>query len=103
MVLPGQEQPITGVREPPKHTAGPWVTDGLTIQDDSGVHVIAECSEWLPEFQAERRANARLIAAAPDLLQAAQDLDARSRGDGPDVDISVLWDRLRTAIAKATS
>lgn len=55
-----------------KHTPGPWKTDGLQITCDSDIHTIAECSEWLPEFQDERRANARLIAASPDLLHALE-------------------------------
>lgn len=58
-------------------TPGPWVADRLTVRADCGI--IAVCPE--PTFysgqadryvneMAERRANARLTAAAPDLLTA---------------------------------
>ena len=61
------------------HTPGPWhpVTLGASPDHswaiDSELHEVARLSEW-PDNQAEAEANARLIAAAPDLLAALQSL-----------------------------
>jgi hypothetical protein len=61
------------------HTAGPWypVTLGASPDRswaiDSELVEIARLSEW-PDHKAEAEANARLIAAAPDLLAALQSL-----------------------------
>ena len=54
-----------------KHTPGPWKVSGLarSIRDASGRAVCKVCSEGV---LAEATGNARLIAAAPDLLEAAQ-------------------------------
>lgn len=46
---------------------------------------------------AENRANARLIAAAPELLAALIDVYANVRSDSPE-----MWERVTAAIAKAT-
>lgn len=54
----------------PKWTKGPWTTNGTVIQCDSGIHTIGEVSQWLPEFEEERKANAQLIASAPQLYEA---------------------------------
>ena len=82
-----------------KHTPGPWVTSSLpngtewTVSADDG-DMLADLTGCPNE-----KANARLIAAAPDLL--ALVLDAL---DDPDVDIlGSEWVRdARAAIAKAT-
>ena len=61
------------------HTAGPWypVTLGASPDHswaiDSELHEVARLPEW-PDNQAEAEANARLIAAAPDLLAALESL-----------------------------
>jgi hypothetical protein len=61
------------------HTAGPWypVTLGASPDHawaiDSGLHEVARLPEW-PDNQAEAEANARLIAAAPEMLEALQSL-----------------------------
>jgi hypothetical protein len=60
-----------------KHTTGPWKCDGLDIMayaEDPFGHTIAYIQPSLPQFQAEVIANARLIAAAPDLLEALEGL-----------------------------
>lgn len=56
----------------PKHTAGPWEVateypGELTIKTADGDWCIAGC---LPGGKPTEKANARLIAAAPDLLEA---------------------------------
>jgi hypothetical protein len=59
------------------HTGGPWypVTLGASPDHswaiDSELHEVARLPEW-PDNQAEAEANARLIAAAPDLLAALE-------------------------------
>jgi hypothetical protein len=89
-----------------KHTPGPW---GITetppdreadyngdhlITCRNGQHVLAKLEHYSP---AERRANARLIAAAPDLLEALQAMvDHGSCSDEED------FFKARAAIAKAT-
>ena len=58
-----------------QHTPGPWINDGDTVsanvgEDNSGTYIAPICildQEWKPEMIA---ANARLIAAAPELLEA---------------------------------
>jgi len=54
-----------------KHTPGPWRTTGLNVRSgDALVAVIVD--HWADEKtpEPEKEANARLIAAAPDLLDA---------------------------------
>ena len=61
-----------------KHTPGPWRTDTdifhdrLDIRDESG-RCIAVCIHDYPMSMARHDANANLIAAAPDLLDALED------------------------------
>jgi len=62
-------------------TPGPWristqrpsrVASEVT-RDDTGVRFVAECSSYEPgEWTDQDAANARLIAAAPELLEALQ-------------------------------
>jgi hypothetical protein len=85
------------------HTPGPWSTDGLQICCDTGIHIIAECSEWLPEFRDERRANARLIAAAPELLEALQRLSALTPGAANAADARSLHMTVKAIADEAVS
>ena len=55
----------------PKHTPGPWKIargEGLLVWSARGL-CIADCSNPVAFGPAEKEANARLIAAAPDLLE----------------------------------
>lgn len=90
-----------------QHTRGPWFYDG---QNGCGSHIIhvaqGEIAEafgdsWGDDGQ-QAAANARLIAAAPDLLESCIAMIAAFGGDVPD------WLRgevaqMELAIAKATS
>ena len=91
-----------------KHTPGPWTQDSLggTTVWASGKRAVAQCTGF---ERSENVANARLIAAAPELLDALRELvaehDERNAGrdparDGhsPDTGGVVL---ARAALAKA--
>ncbi len=79
------------------HTPGPWVAN-LTPDGDK----IAICGDGLVVARTtgvteEKQANARLIAAAPDLLQVLQDMLANH-----DAGESIIgFETARAAIAKA--
>lgn len=92
------------------HTPGPWRHDAQNHQIRTGVpeesrrftgELIASVSPLCPEMIA----NARLIAAAPELLEALKDaqevlVDPRRRNTIYAND--PLWARMAEAIAKAT-
>lgn len=93
-----------------KHTSGPWVimpearaASRWVIGDAEGGS-IGECAPpgpWMPEAEAD--ANARLIAAAPELLAALVEWHAFiERGGLPMTEgVRHCWSLTRAAIAKA--
>ena len=87
-----------------KHTPGPWVWNGKDMPfadiEDARGNVIAGMNESVrhdaQQARAEERANARLIAAAPELLAALRMVIAHDgRLTGAD------WDTIRAAVDKA--
>ena len=78
------------------HTPGPWRTTGLNVRAGDALICYAT-NHWsnieLPE--AERQANARLIASAPELL-AALELIHSNAGESPEW----IRERIAPAIAK---
>lgn len=89
-----------------KHTAGPWSQeyDGSLVMSGQ---VIAQPSDLCPDVAsyAEGRANARLISAAPELLEALRDAvlvvqDATLAGPLGQA-YRDLAERMRAAIRKA--
>jgi hypothetical protein len=110
-----------------KHTPGPWTTYGLNEYDCPGVeskssesisivvfgNSLDENAGVLGRTVEEAKANARLIAAAPELLEALENiiddlteeyqLRAQSYTDGEPLTgaLRSALDRARTAIAKA--
>jgi len=90
-----------------QHTPGPWYSDlsgGRVVCDTGHIHEIAFLPPWLPEYQAERTANARLIAASPEMLAA---LGALLVTIDAQIAAGLRWDpetvaAARAAIAKAT-
>jgi hypothetical protein len=70
-----------------QHTPGPWQLSGPVLQS----RTVRGCSE-------EARANARLIAAAPEMLAALKEIAAGRLDYEPDPEIYA--ERLRT-VAKA--
>ena len=89
-----------------KHTPGPWKID---YGYNRSINFIGPCvpdqyagSSWLQVTEA----NARLIAAAPELLEALQEvtmvLDSIFGVEGREPDAESISGRARAAISKAT-
>lgn len=99
--------------EQKRHTPGPWNVyhdeDGTIwiAQKRSGAITSGVIVEINPEFSSRPEANARLIAAAPDLLDALSDLSrayaALRKRAGYGDDPSESLDDAIAAIAKATA
>jgi hypothetical protein len=86
-----------------KYTPGPWIASGDSKYIDSDDGWIAEVNSWptspvkqVPEGSEKHQANARLIAAAPDLLDALLEIVARN-----EIQNWFNLDQARAAIAKA--
>ena len=90
-----------------KHTPGPWSAECRAVGYKGGEWGKDEFLQWVvcgPEVPSGRgqffQADARLIAAAPDLLAALQVIASFAVGNG-DV-CEIIAQRARAAIAKAT-
>lgn len=94
------------------HTPGPWVTDDV-YQDDIARYVMSDLLPFphtiarleLGQDRAEQEANARLIAAAPDLLEACKLIVSALDAVRPASAVRNEWLQInvaRAAIAKAT-
>lgn len=66
-----------------EHTKGPWKAEGPIIRAENGTHVAVVCaaSQMLASL-IEMEADAALIAAAPDLLEALEYV-GKYRGEMP--------------------
>lgn len=85
-----------------KHTPGPWVVTGYDEEFQDQINIQNERLDYFVAAALDCKAvvaNARLIAAAPDLLEALQALLA---DPGRDFIRSSAWDKARAAITKAT-
>ncbi|WP_338494088.1 hypothetical protein VRB23_06485 [Erwinia aphidicola] len=87
-----------------KGTPGPWVIDGVDVgaefnidSADGGTSVGITSQIFRDKDKEIRRANAQLIAAAPELLSALQDALHAYDKHGEHSE----WDFARAAIAKA--
>ena len=79
-----------------RHTPGPWVVRTIdqslaTVETQDGEYIICNAAQlrgddWKTEH-AERKANARLIAAAPEMLDALDGLAAQVRPLWAELDI----------------
>jgi hypothetical protein len=92
-----------------KHTPGPWFLDGIAILTASKPHaeicLMGEPATWagaIPTMCPNSDANASLIVAAPDLLEACIRLLASQTLSNPDPDNDADVIYARAAIAKAT-
>lgn len=85
------------------HTPGPWEAKRLTDGDGEPyetlymAHIDIEgvCMVWAPVGHSEQEANAKLIAAAPELLEALKEVVAISDRKHD------AWDKAKLAISKA--
>ena len=87
-----------------KHTPGPWKfahgTDEQLVHEWSDVAYI---DTRIPErTKAEQIANARLISAAPELLDALRDIIGQCDDGKAALDNNGTYKKARAAIAKAT-
>ncbi len=84
-----------------KHTPGPWIADGYNVRVRNGRYVAytgpshTPDSEYPKQCSEEDKANARLIAASPELLEALEKAVSRQGFSNDDL-ISA-----RAIIAKA--
>jgi hypothetical protein len=104
-------------REAMKHTPGPWVVDpavrqGFTVYAPKEGFIVGTQDEEGRYGAIESEANARLIAAAPDLLEALQQATsalewrwervANCAAPVHETAIQEAYNQARAAIAKAT-
>lgn len=102
-----------------KHTPGPWTAErcdtGMEILDMNQESVAVACHYGDPYSSIREEANAKLIAAAPELLEALEEIlsawEKLPEGHYPPAivqnwlaqDVQPAMDTVRTAIAKATT
>ena len=91
-----------------KHTPGPWIVVTNKVMHGKSLDVFAQprqITRDMPYNSEEDAANARLIAAAPELLAAAHELSKlfakAAKALAPPPDIEAMTARLNAAIAKA--
>lgn len=91
--------------QPTKHTPGPWKVDGDTYITAHSL-IIAHCKQNGSLKLEDAQANARLMAAAPDLLEAAERACIKLKELADDYPDDNYWNEciesLNAAIAKAT-
>jgi hypothetical protein len=85
------------------HTPGPWtVTLGDTIAGAPAYWLIEGASGVVGDVQSVNADDARLIAAAPQMLRALQRLTRPDDGRGPaDEDLAYALDVIRAATGEA--
>ena len=89
-----------------KHTPGPWESFGHEVfaQARHGVMLIAKASEiYIGPWRGQGEANARLIAAAPEMFALIEDLhDEIDQGGDFDYHLGELGyaERVKTIVAK---
>jgi hypothetical protein len=94
------------------HTPGPWRVESFetelgpihqilaTVKKYPSTVCTVEEYEEVPDFDADRLADAHLLAAAPDLLEALKLADCLL--SGANMNRAVVERKVRAAIAKAT-
>jgi hypothetical protein len=83
-----------------QHTPAPWNAEGLDILDNTNIGILATISPENDGPSEEDYANARLIAAAPELLAALQRLTDICEADDQ---YPIHTEEARAAIFKATN
>lgn len=87
-----------------KHTLGPWTTGGYNIKANNGNLLVAKLYRLQQPEDPESDANARLIAAAPDLLASLKEVAyelSTIRNRRLTIGETAALDMARAAIAKA--
>ena len=98
-----------------KHTPGPWMADGAQVTANGAQEINVAWANGYRVDLATVHANARLIAAAPDLLESAKavtsmlelfldEISVREKAEGRDLQAAeglARLEALRAAIAKA--
>jgi hypothetical protein len=84
-----------------QHTPGPWYAHTTFISGETDNIAIAQCSYRGEVDLDEAMANARLIAAAPEMLEAATNLMAQIQRTHPGLYACDLAHDLRNAINKS--
>jgi len=82
------------------HTPGPWITECNCIRSERGNQRF-DLVAIVPLNHDEWGANARLISAAPELLEALQMLMPQEPQEADSYD-RAMWEAARAAVAKAT-
>ena len=77
-----------------KHTPGPWIADGTTVMTSDGIYLHVATTHFLTD---RPEANARLIAAAPEMLAALKALHACHRAFSGSDAWTILDDEARAA------
>ena len=89
-----------------KHTPGPWILKYVAHSKRGAVRIVDKATHGrICEVQAARQdmegaPNARLIAAAPELLEALQEIVAAADGEGWS-QLDAGFTKARAAVAKA--
>ena len=83
------------------HTQGPWAATTRTGEGLTPATYVIEDADRLPVVMAWRAADARLIAAAPDLLAACEEMAAQLGGGNDFAKWEAAKAKLVAAIAKA--
>jgi len=88
-------------REAMKHTPGPWYIDPIKFHVNGNRRIMAEQCTPVAVVPEHLAADARLIAAAPDMLNALMDFVSYFGHDN-DNGLDEMLTNARAAIAKAT-
>lgn len=87
-----------------KHTPGPWKVVGEQDGYYSNIQVLANDGAFITRVNSSNhpnKANAHLIAASPELLEAANEVEAAIQGLALDAALKAATDKLYAAIRKA--
>lgn len=110
--------PTDSTAGPPRHTPGPWVYAleyGPTVTEPPRITTVARCANYVIGLPSEypggnyrdgdpsgdEEADARLIAAAPELLEALRYIEGVALADDPR-DLPGIVQTARAAITQAT-
>jgi hypothetical protein len=97
---PFLEQPGKLQMQSPLHTPGPWRSHGAGGEIHGNSRVVATMC-WCSGMHDEDEANARLIAAAPDMLAALNAIRVWMKNHDRSEHEQKIYDAIRVVIARA--